>query len=198
MKKLLCALFLLALCSSLAAASVPDPGFCTITPIYGGPAAANEALLICPADYVGSYYTITVHNSSDAAIPFAVVKIVLDAQILTCSTPVPIHEVTADVNGVAHMYLRGGGCLTNVANAVRIYANDLPIRTILGVRSPDNGAHTLCAPNLAVTAADLSPFAEEFKGISAAACHDYTMDGACTAADLAIFGAGFKGGWICP
>jgi hypothetical protein len=200
MKKLLCALSLLALCSSLAAATVPDAGFCTVSPIYqpaGNTDPALEALLVCPANYAGSYYTITVHNSSDNAVPNAIVQFIFDSEIMVCGTPIPIHEVTADLDGVAHLYLRGGGCLTNKTDAIRVLANGVQIRMFKGVRSPDNADHILSFPSLSMTASDLTMFGLEFKGVVAAGCHDYTMDSSCSAGDLAIFGAAFKGGFTC-
>jgi len=199
MKKLLSALFLLALCSSLAAATVPDPTYCTVTPIYGGPLAADECVIIHPANHASNYYTITVHNSSDAAIPGAVVKVQFTAGILVCGTPTPIHEVIADGSGVANIYLRGGGCMTNVADACRFLANDIQIRVVKGVRSTDNGDHNLNAPDLAVNAVDLGKFGAEFKGTytTQPLCHDYNLDTVCNAVDLSLFGAGFKGGWVC-
>ena len=67
MKKLLSALFLLALCSSLAMATVPDETKCTVTPDLNG------GCLIAPGTLTGTTLTITVRNSSNNPIPNAAV-----------------------------------------------------------------------------------------------------------------------------
>jgi hypothetical protein len=43
-------------------------------------------------------------------------------------------------------------------------------------------------------------FGAEFMGSYTVhpSCHDYNMDASCNAADLAMFGAAFKGGFLCP
>jgi hypothetical protein len=73
MKKLLSALFLLALCSSLAMATVPDPSKCSVTPDYNG------GCLIAPGVIGGTTLSITVRNSSNNPINNAVVTVSLNA-----------------------------------------------------------------------------------------------------------------------
>ena len=66
------------------------------------------------------------------------------------------------------------------------------------MKSPDNASHDTSVPSGTVTVADLPFFADEFKGVAAAACHDYTNDNAVTTADLPFFGDAFKAGLNCP
>ena len=71
MKKLLSALFVLALCSSVAMATVPDPSNCEVTPDL------NNGVLICPDNPVllnGTTYTITVRNADNNPIPNAAAR----------------------------------------------------------------------------------------------------------------------------
>jgi hypothetical protein len=131
--------------------AVPEPEYCTVTPIYGGPSPATEAVLIAPAEYSGAYYTVTVRTASNAPMPGVVVKFIFGSQVDLCGSPVPNQiQAMTGMNGVANLYLRGGGCLTNIGDACRVTANDIEIRTIRGVRSMDNADHQTSQPDLAV------------------------------------------------
>lgn len=191
MKKLLSALFLLALCSSLAMATVPDPTKCTVTPDLNG------GCLIAPGTLSGTVLSINVRNSSNNPIPNAVVQVVFNAAIDICATA--NHNATTDANGNCTVALRGGGCVNAATpGACVVIANGIEIKNYNKVKSPDNASHTTSVPSGTVTVADLPFFADEFKGVAAAACHDYTNDNAVTTADLPFFGDAFKAGLNCP
>jgi len=199
MKKLLGALFLLALCSSFAAATVPDPAFCSLSPIYGNVGVpAEEAVIVIPTNtalWEGAKYTITVHNSSDLPIAGAVVQVTFAPSIAIC--PSAVHSGVTDANGVWITYFRGGGCLTNVGQACVVTANGIQIREVRSVRSQDNGDHTTSQPTLNCDTVDLTFFGGEFKGVDPAACHDYDLNDACDTVDLVSFGDAFKAAWTC-
>jgi hypothetical protein len=191
MKKLLSALFLLALCSSLAMATVPDPTKCTVTPDLNG------GCLIAPGTLSGTVLSINVRNSSNNPIPDAVVQVVFNAAIEICTTAT--HNASTDANGNCTVALRGGGCVNaSTAGACVVIANGIEIKNYNKVKSPDNASHDSSVPSGTVTIADLPFFGDEFKGTAAAACHDYTNDGFVTTADLPFFGDAFKAGLNCP
>lgn len=190
MKKLLSALFLLALCSSLATATVPDPTKCVVTPDLNG------GCLIAPGSLSGTTLSITVRNASNNPIPNATVQAVLNAAIGKCTTAV--HTATTDANGFCTINLRGGGCINAaIPGACVVVANGIEIKNYNKVKSPDNASHTTSVPSGTVTVADLPFFADEFKGVAAAACHDYTNDGTVSTSDLPFFGDAFKAGLAC-
>jgi len=203
MKKLLSALFLLALCSSLAMATVPDPQYCTVTPLLGPrpspsepPYPATAVAFLSPAVVGGTTLTITVKNHSNAVIPNAAVSVSFDAAIRTC--PGVSHTATTDGSGVCHITLRGGGCLSEVLGACVIVANGQEIKNLNFVRSPDNNSHTAPAGDGDVGLIDLGFFGPEFKGTySPAKCHDYDNDGLCNLIDLGYFGPSYKSGVTC-
>jgi len=190
MKKLLSALFLLALCSSLAMATVPDPTKCVVTPDLNG------GCLIAPGTLSGTTLAITVRNSSNNPIPNAAVNVILNSQIRICTTAV--HSATTNASGQCSITLKGGGCINAATSgACSVVANGIEIKGYTKVKSPDNAGHTGSVPSGNVTVADLPFFADEFKGVQPAACHDYTNDGLVTVADLPTFGDSFKLGLTC-
>jgi hypothetical protein len=197
MKKLLSALFLLALCSSLAMATVPDPTKCTVQGLLGpaGGAPSTKVALIAPGPLSGTSLTITVRNGSNNVIPTASVQVVFNGQIAICANAV--HSVSADGSGVAHINLRGGGCLTGVNGACSIIANGVEILNVPNVRSPDNASHTACVPSKSVAIGDLTFFADEFLQIAPAGCHDYNNSLNVDIADLPYFGDAFVASLQC-
>jgi len=196
MKKLLSALFLLALCSSLAMATVPDPTYCSVAPLFG---TVNQGVIIAPGNLAGTTLTITVKNSSNVAIPNATVAVTFMNQpnqhIGICTSAV--HTATTQSNGTCTIALRGGGCLMNTVGACIVTANGVEIKNIKFVKSPDNGAHLLCSPDGHVDTVDLQFFASEFKLQAPANCHDYNNDGTCDTVDLTYFADAFKGNMVC-
>ena len=198
MKKLLSALFLLALCSSLAGASVPDPTFCTVGPLLGNQALpATQVAFLSPGAINGTTITVTVRNLNNVVIPNSVVIITFatgPGNIGICTNAV--HTNTTDSNGRAIITLKGGGCLTDDPNACVITASGWPIRTLYNVRSPDNEGHTTSVPNGAVNVQDLGAFGDEFV-VGPAACHDYDKMNGCNTQDLGLFGDAFALGTSC-
>lgn len=197
MKKLLSALFLLALCSSLAMATVPDPTKCTIEGLLGpaGGLPSTKVALIAPGPLSGTALTITVRNTSNNVIPNASVQVVFAGSILICQNAV--HSVTADNNGVAHINLRGGGCLTGQVDACVIVSNGVDLLSVSNVRSPDNASHTGCVPSLSVAIGDLTFFADEFLHVAPAGCHDYDNTLVVDISDLPYFGDAFVASLQC-
>lgn len=190
MKKLLSALFLLALSSSLAMATVPDATKCTVTPDLNG------GCIIAPGNLSGTTLSINVRNASNNPIQNAVVQVVFNAAIDACANAV--HNATTDVNGNCTINLRGGGCINAATpGACVVIANGIEIKNYTKVKSPDNASHTTSVPSGTVGVADLPFFADEFKGIAAAACHDYTNDGLVGTGDLPFFGDAFKASLAC-
>lgn len=190
MKKLLSALFLLALCSSLAVANVPDPSKCTVTPDL------NNGVLIAPGNLSGTTLSVTVRNASNNPIPNANVSVVFNSAIRICTNAV--HTGVTNASGFCSINLRGGGCInTATTGACVVIANGIQIKAYVKVKSPDNASHDTSVPSGSVTIADLPFFADEFKGVAAAGCHDYTNDGVVSTSDLPLFGDSFKGGLSC-
>jgi hypothetical protein len=193
MKKLLSALFVLALCSSVAMATVPDPSNCEVTPDL------NNGVLICPDNPVllnGTTYTITVRNASNNPIPNAAVVFELGAEIAVCTTFVD--NATTDANGVATIILRGAGCIHNQANAAVVKANGIVIKTFNYVKSPANGGTTTNAPLESVDTSALVAFADTFNDVvPSGTCHDYDNSGNCDTGDLPFFGDAFSNANSC-
>lgn len=205
MKKLLSALFLLALCSTIASATVPDPQYCTVSPIYGLVGTpAREVVIVAPpyaagtGHLPGTQYTIHVANASNLPIVGASVSISFHASIRVC--PASLHTGVTDASGDVSIYMTAGGCLTNVAGACVVTANGVEIRNIRGVRSVDNGDHALSQPDGYVDTIDLSIFGAEYKGVYTInpLCHDYDYSLACDTVDLTYFGEGYKRNMQCP
>jgi hypothetical protein len=189
MKKLLSALFLLALCSSLAGASVPDPLNCTVGPLMGDPLVpSSQVAFLSPAPILGTSITITVRNNANVVIPNASVSVTFNTEIGVCSSAV--HTGTTNTLGQCFLTLKGGGCQTGIAAACVIRANGISIRELLNVRSPDNEAHDVSLPDGTVTTPDLSAFGDEFV-IGPPACHDYDLLDGCNTQDLGAFGDAF-------
>lgn len=190
MKKLLSALFLLALCSSLAVANVPDPSKCSVTPDL------NNGCLIAPGNLTGTTLSITVRNASNNPIPNANVSVVFNSAIRICANAV--HTAVTNAAGQCTINLRGGGCI-NIATtgACVVIANGIQIKGYVKVKSPDNASHDTSVPSGTITVADLPFFADEFKGVAAPGCHDYTNDNQVSTSDLPLFGDSFKGGLNC-
>jgi len=196
MKKLLSALALVALCSSLAMANVPCPEYCTITPLLGDPLVPNSQLgFLAPGPINGTTLTITVRNCSNLPINAANVEVIFNSSVKTCVTSV--HQATTVASGICSITLTGGGCLTNILGACIIKANGFEIRNLHNVRSPDNGNHTVSMPSGSVTTTDLGYFGDEFKGVAAAGCHDYDNNGLVNTTDLGYFGDAYKLAAVC-
>lgn len=202
MKKLIPALVLHALCSSLAAATIPDPQLCSISPIYGLVGIpGREVVIVSPWDgyqyLTGTQYTVRVATSSGAPIAGSVIRVEFHPSIIPC--PDAQHSAVTDWNGEARIWFTASGCLTDVAGACVITADGIEIRQIRGVRSPDNGDHYVAQPDGAADVIDLTYFGSEYKGSETGRgiCHDYDYSLACDTVDLTYFGEAFKRAFCC-
>lgn len=192
MKKLLSSLFVLALCSSVAMATVPDPGNCDVTPdLTGGVFIAPND----PAPISAQTLTITVHNASNNPIPNAAVEVIFDAAVCICANAV--HTGTTDANGQVDITVTGGGCVQNTAGAARVLANGIEIWNFTNVKSTDNDTHTTTSCNGGIDVGDLVIFASEWNGIEPADCHDYDNNASVDVGDLTWFGYSFSTGLNC-
>jgi hypothetical protein len=196
MKKLLSALALVALCSSMAMANVPCPEYCSVTPLLGDPAFPDKWVgFLSPGPVNGTTLTITVRNCSNAPIPSANVEVIFNDAIKVCTTAV--HTATTIANGTCSITLNGGGCLSNLLGACVIKANGFEIRNLRNVRSPDNGSHDGSVPSGSVTTTDLGYFGDEFKGVAQPGCHDYDNNLLVNTTDLGYFGDAYKLATVC-
>jgi len=190
MKKVLGALAALALCSSLAAAEVPEQGNCTVAPSDNLGGLVFSPLVPAPAP--ASVNTITVRNSANAPINNASVVVEVGANTVLCGATV-LTGVT-NASGQVVLTLGGGGCAHNVPLSGIIRANGVTIRTFANVKSPDyDGA----GGNRSVGLPDLTQFSAEFGGSVPSACHDYDNNGNTGLPDLIIFGAPFQSASSC-
>lgn len=184
MKKLLSAIFALALCSSVAMAAVPVPEKCSVTP-----ADALNGLVLAPdspSPIPSSVYTITVRNMNNDPIPNSTVTFEFTTGIRRCTTMV-MSGVTNNL-GVVVMTLRGGGCAHNSQGAGIIKASGITIRSYLNVKSPDYDG---VGANGQVNLADLVTYK------AANPCHDYNNDGSVNLSDLVIFSGAFSPSHVC-
>lgn len=196
MKKLLSALFVLALCSSVAMASVPDPSNCEVTNII------NNGVLVVPdqsgvsGPYGPTILGVTVRNSANNPIPNAIVEVDLHSNIALCSSFV--NTATTNANGFAQITLAAAGCVHNTASAAVIRANGLIIRTVANVKSPANGQPDANLPLNEVGLAAAVVFSDAFNGVSPQfQCMDMTNSGECGIGDAIFFSDCFNAAYSC-
>jgi len=189
MKALPLAFALVFVIATAAAADVLPNVYCSVT------GDLNGTVLIAPGPLAGTTLTVSVRNAQNVPIPNAIVQIWFDQQIRLCAGGPP-YAVT-DAQGICQLQLRGGGCVTSTLPVCGVTANGVEIRVYMRVRSPDNGAHDHSAPDGTVGTVDLPFFAEEFKGVVPAGCHDYDGSGGCDTGDLPFFGDAFKTAMHC-
>jgi len=185
MKKLLSALFALALCSSMALATVPYPPYCTVSPCdaLNGVVMGPDNPTVIPASIVN----MTIRNSSNNVIPSASVNFTLGAgPFCVCNTMQ--FNTTTNNQGYAQLILRAGGCLRNVDQAAVIRANGSIVRNYRNAKSPDwDGAAGNCLVNLA----DLVRF------VARDLCDDYDNNGNVDLGDAVIYTSGFSPAHSC-
>ncbi len=195
MKKLLSALFVLALCSSVAMASVPDPSNCEVTPDQ------NNGVMVCPdgnfpTPLPASVITVTVRNSANNPIEGAIVEVDFHSNIEICTSFE--NGVLTNASGVAQLTLAAAGCVHNVPNAAVVRANGIIIRTFNFVKSPANGSATDNAPLNTVGTAALVAFGGAFNGVTTnPICMDLDNDGAVAVSDLVPFGVAYNRAYSC-
>ncbi len=178
MKKLLSALFVLALCSSVAMATVPDPTKCSVVPADG-----LNGMIICPdspTPITATIYTVTVRNTDNNPIPNIPVVIAFGTGIHECTTDVPTG--TTNGSGQCVITIRGGGCNQNSGACVVTASGDV-IRTYNNCKSPDwDGS----AADGQVNLSDLA----DFRTLDE--CHDYDNNGVINVGDLSIFAGAYS------
>jgi len=186
MKKLLSALFVLALCSSVAFATVPDPSKCTVVP-----ADNLLGVVLCPdspAPIAATVYTITVKNS--AANPIANASVAIEFPVPTniknCTTA--NNTGTTNASGVAVITLRGGGCQKTSGSvyAALVKANGVVIRSYYNAKSPDFDG---VGPNGIVNLQDLLVFRQPEPPET---CHDFDNNGVKNLSDTLIFAPAYS------
>jgi hypothetical protein len=184
MKKLLSALFVLALCSSVAFATVPDPSKCTVVP-----ADNLVGVVTCPdspGPITATVYTVTVKNSAGNPINNASVafEFPVPTNIKNCTTA--NNTGTTNTSGIAVITLRGGGCQVTSGSvyACLVKANGVVIRSYYNAKSPDyDGA----GPNGTVNLQDLLAFRNPVVG-----CHDYDNNSSMNLSDTLIFAPAYS------
>lgn len=186
MKKLLSALFVLALCSSVAFATVPDPSKCTVVP-----ADNLLGVVLCPdapAPISATIYTITVKNSASNPIANAsvAVEFPVPTNIKNCTTAV--NTGTTNAQGICVLTLRGGGCqhTSGSVYAALVKANGVVIRSYYNAKSPDFDG---VGPNGIVNLQDLLVFRQAYP---TDVCHDYDNNASKNLGDTLIFAPAYS------
>ncbi len=138
MKKLLSALVLLALVSSVASANVPDPDFCIVEPAD----LMIEPRLICVPDDAGNVYAdLHIVVKGDAVMPlgdkFVEVWLNPDCTNLFMCDDLVLTGTTDSSTGVLDLNLNMGGCCSMTSAAI-IIADGVPIRAYDIIASTDN------------------------------------------------------------
>jgi len=185
MKKLLFALFALALFSPLAWANVPYGPNCDVS------ADALNGVVLCP-DVPGvinqSIVLMTIRNQADNPIANAAVNVQFGSGPF-CFCATMNYNTTTDANGRASLTLRGGGCLRGIDQAAVIRANGGVVRDYLNAKSPDwDGATGNCSVNIG----DVVRF------VSHDLCFDFANDGTVDLTDYVVFSAGYTPSHHCP
>lgn len=186
MKKLLSALFALALCSTMAWATVPYPPNCVVLPCdnYHGVESCPDV----PSPVGPSVVTLTIRNQANNPIANAAVNFALAAGPL-CICNSMVFNTTTNSQGIAIMTMRYGGCIRNTANAAVFTANGVVVRTFSNTKSPDwDGVAGNCIVNLA----DLIAFSPHTD-----LCFDFNNDGLINLADIIDFSAGVSPSHSC-
>jgi hypothetical protein len=191
MKKVILALMGVALCGSVALADVPNPSFCSVSP--GD--ALNGAYLVPQSGAFVSLSENLVFVANSAGDPIAGSTVVFEFTALNNLCPSGVFTGVTDVNGEVTITLSGGGCAHMVVNGAVVKASGVTIRDYQFAKSSDyDGA----SGNGTVELPDLIKFSNEFLGVDANECHDYTNDGNTGIEDLIPFSTAFLGGNTCP
>jgi hypothetical protein len=186
MKKLLSALFALALCSSMALATVPYPQNCVVSPCdaLNGVVICPDAPSVIPASIV----TLTIRNQANNPIPNAAVNVTFGAGPL-CICTTMVYNATTIANGTCTLTMRGGGCIDGGADAAVFRANGVIVRTFINVKSPDwDGAAGSCQVNLP----DLIRFVPRTDN-----CFNFDNAGGNDIGDTILFTSGYSPAHFC-
>ncbi len=185
MKKFAIAILGVALCSSAAFATIPNPVNCSVEP-----GDALDGPFLAPSDPTpppATINTITVRNSANNVIENATVVITLTAANIVCGSTVL--SGTTDAAGQVALTLGGGGCVDDIPLSGVVKANGITIRAYENVKSADyDGA----AGSLVIDLSDLVSFSAEFLAAAGTGtCHDYNNDGTTGLPELVLFGPTF-------
>lgn len=137
MKKLLSAMIMLALVSSVGWASVPDPDYCEVNPQDGMLCPRLVAVPLCESSF--SHIDVYVRAFGGVNIDNAYVEILINGgcpEFCECDCL----ELTGytDANGHVEFFVEMGGCCEMDAAAC-ILADGVPIRQYNMIASPDVG-----------------------------------------------------------
>lgn len=190
MKRALTLLALLALVGTVSA-SVPDPDYCTVSPMDNMPV---PRLIGIPAGTAQAGANLTVHVAAFGGdpIPDALVEVYINGQcddLCLCTGVV----LTGYTNAQGNVTINGrfGGCCTEPSSCI-VIAEGTNIRDCDVIVSPDyDGA----AGNCATSGTDFVFFGQNWGVASGVVCADYTGDGACSGVDFVTFGAAW--GLVC-
>ncbi len=191
MKRLIFALFALAVVASAAFADVPDASKCVSTLD-----ATNRLLIVpnTPTPYPGATFTLTIRNASNNPINNATVEILVgglaDSKTKLCGS-LTVVTGTTNASGIVVFNIGGGGCYKG-ANACVIRANGTEIRNYSATVSPDySGFDNAGIPgrwSLGVGLTDFSSFSTAYNA-TVTSCHDYDNNGNTGLSDFSVFGS---------
>lgn len=189
MRKVVLAVIGLVLSVGIAGATVPDPELCSVEPCD-----TIDGIIISP--YSGAAptvieFTANVRNSNNDPIPNAFVELVFGTPGNHFFCTSAVLTGTTDANGDVSFAVAAGGC-TMGANAVKIRANNVDIRTYENVKSPDFDG---VAGNGQVVLADFTTFGNAYV-TGAPGCTDYFNDGSTSLGDFSAFGLCWA--QVCP
>jgi len=176
----------LLLSFGMAHATIPDAGYCSVTPCdtYGAvlmtPDYSIPAGAVAPP--LETEFTVNVRNASNDPIPGAFVQVVLGTPGNHYLCDDVVLTATTGALGNAVFNISGGGC-TLAAGAVQIVANTVVIRTYDAVKSADFEVGTA---NGLVELADFSYFSSTY-GTSTDLCTDYKGSGTTELEDFSVF-----------
>jgi len=178
----------LVLSIGAANATIPDEDLCTVLPCD-----TFQGMLVCPdspAPAGFANFVVHVRNGDNEPIPDAFVEIVFGVPGNHCFCPLATLTGSTDEFGNASFNIAAGGCRVG-ANAVRVIANDVQIRSYANVKSPDYDGASDCVVGLT----DFIVFANGLSG-GLPGCTDYYNDGGTDLSDFITFGQGWA--HTCP
>lgn len=194
MKTLLSVIIVLALVSSVAWASIPDPDYCVVLP---GDLMANPRIVGIPAVVGGApYWNLSIHVAAWGGSPIAnsYVEIIFDVSCEgLCSCTGLVLTGYTNASGDISLQVRLGGCCEATVAAL-ILADNVPIRQYELVVSPDVTG-PLGIGDCATFLDDFGAFGAIFGG-GTAGCADYNGDDLIDLSDFTVFASAW--GRSCP
>ncbi len=166
---------------SVAAADVPDPEHCIVSPWD-----TMGQVLVSPGQHPLDQVTVTVRNAVGNAVPGATVQIILCQSDRICYDPFEpgLGPTNANGAGVAQLNPQVGGC---DECSIQVRANGVLIRTYTRIVSPDwDGS----AADGIVDEADEAYFSHACD-YGYDPCADLNHNGLCDGADLSMFASAY-------